>query len=181
VICVIVSIPVSYFSAPGVVPSTVGVQHGTLTRWSCYTCFEGFPKLVFQTLTGHFLVSTWRKDCRSSQKVIIGQGDTSPSQEMSVYTWETSPPSGNTKKGYKTQFPTWPRDHRVHCMPHAAFLVSSLQIKSDLCCWSPPLLSISEWIQEPSIAEDSCLSSGYHTDYLRHKLMSLEIPWQLHS
>jgi hypothetical protein len=40
-------------------------------------------------------------DCRRSQKVISGQGDTSPSQETSVYNRETSLPSGNTQKVYR--------------------------------------------------------------------------------
>jgi hypothetical protein len=53
---------------------------------------------------------------------------------MSVRAWETSPPSGNTQKGYKTQSLTWPTGppvSRSPCMPpHSAFLLSSLQIKS---------------------------------------------------
>jgi hypothetical protein len=46
-----------------------------------------------------------------SQKVILVQGDISPSQEMSVCTWETSPPSGNTKKAIKPTFQPDPWDH----------------------------------------------------------------------
>jgi hypothetical protein len=76
----------------------------------------------------------WRTDFRRSQKVTSGQGDTSPSQEMPVYTWETSLPSGNTQKGYKTQSPTRPTGPPVSGSPsmihHAVFLFYSLQIKS---------------------------------------------------
>jgi hypothetical protein len=86
-----------------------------------------------------------KADCRRSQKVIISQGDTSAFQETTVCTRETSQPSGNKKKkGYKNpisnlthettsfQVPD-PQDHQFPgptACPHAAFLFSSLQIKS---------------------------------------------------
>jgi hypothetical protein len=50
----------------------------------------------------------WRMDCKRSQKVINGQGDTSPSQKTSVCIWETSLPSGNTQNGYIIQSPPQP-------------------------------------------------------------------------
>jgi hypothetical protein len=67
-------------------------------------------------------------------KVVIGQGDTSPSQETSVCTWDTSLSSGN-KKGYKSPIPKL--THRITSFRvplHAPMQpFSSLQIK----CFRP--------------------------------------------
>jgi hypothetical protein len=73
-------------------------------------------------------------DCRRSQQGIIGQGDTSASQE----TWDISPLLGNKKMAIKIQFPNWPMELPVSgslACPYAAFPFSSLQMK---CVW--PLL-----------------------------------------
>jgi hypothetical protein len=87
---------------------------------------EGGVKLNTDVLEG------LRMDCRRSQKVISDQGDTSPSQETSVCTQETSLPPGNAKKAIKPnpQPDLQEVSRSPYILQYAGFLFSSLQIKS---------------------------------------------------
>jgi hypothetical protein len=54
----------------------------------------------------------YRMECRRSQKVISDQGQTSPSQETSACTSETSLPPSNAKRAIKPNPQPDPQDHQ---------------------------------------------------------------------
>jgi hypothetical protein len=103
---------------------------------------------------------TWRAEWRwsmHSPKVKISQGDTSPSQEISVCIRETPSSSGGKTKSYKIQLPTWPTGPWLsgsQGMPPCSlsFLFSPNKHLWPWCS-NLPLISISERTKNPHYPE----------------------------
>jgi hypothetical protein len=112
--------------------------------------------------------------------VISGQGNTSPSPETFVCTWETSLHSGNFKKAIKTQSPTWPMGPPVPCSLHSplcslsllfsrrtVFLTNFVVVRLCFHCQSG--------IKNPEPLKFLCRSSVHHIWWPRRDKPSLEV------